>query len=84
MRSSTKAALNIQFGDTARGKDCFLHSFMLKTWHVALSAPGLCAPQAAQGLAGAIYTLRVTPRTSPHPTLSAVAEPISRGKLPRK
>ncbi len=63
---------------------CFLHSFMLKTRHVALLAPSMCAPQAAQGLAGAIFTLQVTPPTSPRPTLSAAAEPISRGKFPRK
>ncbi len=54
----------MQFGGAARGKDCFLHSFMLKTRHVALSAPSGCAPQAAQGLAGAIFTLRVNPPTS--------------------
>ncbi len=76
--------MNMQFGDAARGKECFLHSLMLKTQHVALSAPSGCVSQAAQGLAGAIFTLRVTPPTSPHPTLSAVAEPISRGKFPRK
>ncbi len=70
-----KAAVNMQFGGAARGKDCFLHSLMLKTRHVALSAPSMCAPQAAQGLAGAIFTLRGTPPTSLHPTLSAVAEP---------
>ncbi len=69
-----KAAVNTQFRGAARGKDCFLHSLMLKTRHVALSAPRGCAPQAAQGLAGAIFTLRVTPPTSLHPTLSAVAE----------
>ncbi len=55
---------------------------MLKTWHVALSAPSECTPQAAQGLAGAIFTLRVTPPTSQRPTLSAVAEPIFRGNSP--
>ncbi len=54
---------------------------MLKT-RVALLAPSGCAPQAAQGLAGAIFTFRVTPPISPHLTLSAVAEPISRGNSP--
>ncbi len=49
----------MQFGGAARGKDCFLQSFMLKTRHVALSAPSGCAPQAAQGLAGAIFTMWV-------------------------
>ncbi len=48
---------------------------MLKTRHVALSAPSGCVLQAAQGLAGAILTFRVTPPTSPRPTLSAIAEP---------
>ncbi len=79
-----KAAVNMQFGGVARGKDGFLHSFMLKTRHVALSAPSGCAPQAAQGLASAIFTFRVIPPTSPRLTLSAVAEPISRRKFPRK
>ncbi len=74
----------MQFGGAARGKDCFMRSFMLKTQHVALSAPSGCVSQAAQGLGGAIFTLRVTPPTSPHPTLSAVAEAIFRGKFPRK
>ncbi len=74
----------MQFVGAARGKDCFLHSLMLKTQHVALSAPSGCAPQAAQGLTGAIFTLRVNPPTSPRPTLSAVAELISRGKFHRK
>ncbi len=69
----------MQFGGAARGKDSFLHSLMLKTRPVALSAPSVCA---AQGLAGAIFTLRVTPPTSPHPTLSAVAEPSSKGNSP--
>ncbi len=36
---------------------CFL--LMLKSRHVALSVPSGCASQAAQGLAGAISTLRV-------------------------
>ncbi len=84
MRSGTKAVVNIQFGGAARGKDCFLQSVMLKTLHMALSAPSGCAPQAAQGLAGAIFTLRVNPPTSPRPTLSANAEPIFREKFPRK
>ncbi len=74
----------MQFGDAVRRKDSFLHSLMLKSWHVALSAPSGCASQAAQGLAGAISTLWVTPPTSPRPTLSAVAEPIFEGKFPRK
>ncbi len=77
-----KAAVNMQFGGAARGKDCFLHSFILKTRHVALSVSSMCAPQAAQGLAGAIFTLQVTPTTSPRPTLSAVTEPISRVNTP--
>ncbi len=59
-------------------------SFMLKLRRVALSAPSGCVPQAAQCLAGAIFTIRVTPPISPRLTLSAVAEPISRGKSPRK
>ncbi len=84
MRSGTKAVVNMQLGGAAKGKDCFLHSFMLKARHVALSAPSGCTPQAAQGLAGAIFTLWVNPLTSPRPTLSAVAEPIFRGKFPRK
>ncbi len=74
----------MQFGGAARGKDSFLHSLMLKIRHVTLSAPSGCASQAAQGLAGAIFTLRVTPPTSPCPTLSAVAEPIFKGKFPGK
>ncbi len=74
----------MQFGGAARGKDCFVHSFMLKTQHVALSAPSMYAPQAAQGFTGTILTRRVTPPTSQRPTLSAVAEPIFRGKFPRK
>ncbi len=78
MRSGTKAVVNMQFGGAARGKECFLHSFMLKARHVALSAPSGCAPQAAQVLVGAIFTLRVNPPTSPRPTLSAHAEPIFR------
>ncbi len=57
---------------------------MLKTRHVALLAPSVCAPQAAQGLAGAIFTLQVNPPTTPRSTLSALAEPIFRGKSPRK
>ncbi len=77
-----KTAVNMQFGGAARRKDCFLHSLMPKTRHVALSARSWCAPQAAQGLAGAIF--RVTSPTSPRPTLSADAEPIFRGKFPRK
>ncbi len=74
----------MQFGGAARGKDSFLHSLMLKTRYVALSAPSGCASLAAQGLAGAIFTLWVTPPTSSRPTLSAVAEPIFEGKFPRK
>ncbi len=74
----------MQFGGAARGKDCFLHLLMLKAQHVALSAPSECALQGAQGLADAIFTLQVTPPASQCPTLSAVAEPISRGKFPRK
>ncbi len=76
-----KTAVNMQFGGAARGKAAFIHA---KKRHVALSAPSGCASQAAQGLAGTIFTLRVTPPTSPHPTLSAVAEPIFEGKFPRK
>ncbi len=72
----------MQFGGAVRRKDSFLHSLMLKSRHVTLSAPSGCASQAAQGLAGAISTLRVTPPTSPRPTLSAVAEPIFEGKFP--
>ncbi len=76
----------MQFGGAAWRNDSFLHSLMLKTRHVALSAPSGCGSQAAQGLAGAIFTLRVTPPISPPPTLSAVAlaEPIFEGKFPRK
>ncbi len=67
----------MQFGGVARGKDCFLHSFMLKTRHVALSAPNECAPQAAQGLAGAIFNFLVNPPTShvPHFLLSQNPSP---------
>ncbi len=43
---------------------------MLKTRHVAFSAPSMCAPQAAQGLAGTIFTLRVTQPTYPRPNLT--------------
>ncbi len=71
----------MHFGGAARGKDCFLHSFMLKTRHEALSAPSGCA---SQDLAGAIFTLRVTPPTTPRPTHFAVTAPIVRGKFPRK
>ncbi len=53
----------MQFGGAARGKDSFLHSLMLKTRPVALSAPSVCASQTAQGLAGAIFTLRPAPLT---------------------
>ncbi len=47
-------------------------SNLLKTRHVALSAPSMCAPQAAQGLAGAILTLQVNPPHFPvsHPLCS--------------
>ncbi len=72
----------MQFGGAVKGKDCFLHSFMLKTQHVALSAPSGYAPQAAQVMAGAIFTLRVNPPSCPHPTLSAQAEPIFRENSP--
>ncbi len=78
-----KAAVNMQCGGAARGKDGFLHSLMLNTRHMALSAPSRCAPQAAESVAGALFTLRVIPSTSPRPTLSTVAEHISRGKFPR-
>ncbi len=74
-----KAAVNIKFGGAKGLFSAFTHA---KTRHVALSAPSGCAPQAAQGLAGAIFTLGVTPPTFPHPTLSAIAEPISRGNSP--
>ncbi len=44
---------------------------------VAISAPSRCVPQAAQGLAGIIFTLRVDPPTSPRPTLSEGSDIIS-------
>ncbi len=71
----------MQVGGAARGKDSFLHSLMLKTRHVALSAPSGCASRAAQGLAGAIFTLRVTPPTSSRPTLSAIGNLLSANGL---
>ncbi len=78
-----KAAVNMQFGGAARGKDCFLQSFMLKTRYVALSAPSGCGPQAAQGLAGAIFTLRVNPPTSSRPTL-LLTQNLSSGEIPQE
>ncbi len=80
IRSGTKNNCEHAIWRCCKGK--VLHSLMLKTRHVALSAPSGCALQAAQGLAGAIFTLWVTPPTSPRPTILLLQNLSSRENYP--
>ncbi len=83
MRSGTKIRHEHAIWRGCKGKGLFYAFIHAKNTACGLLGSEHCASQAAQGLDGAIFTLRVTPPTSPRSTLSVVAEPIFEGKFPR-